>query len=70
MLFGAQAQAQAQAERRGLRGLIFFTAFCENNSVSGINELGAALLEFRQDREAGRIADRTIPELIANLKSG
>ena len=33
-------------------------------------ELGAALLEARKDREAGRIADITIAEHIANLKNG
>lgn len=33
-------------------------------------ELEAALLEARKDRDAGRIADRTIAEHIANLKNG
>ena len=32
-------------------------------------ELEAALREVRGDREAGRIADRTIDEHIANLKN-
>jgi hypothetical protein len=32
-------------------------------------ELETALMEARQDREAGRIADRTIADHIANLKN-
>ena len=33
-------------------------------------ELEAALLEAREDRKAGRIADKTIDEHIAGLKHG
>ena len=33
-------------------------------------ELEAALLEVRQDQEAGRIADTTIADHIARLKNG
>ena len=33
-------------------------------------ELQAALLEAREDRKAGRIADKTIDEHIAGLKNG
>ena len=33
-------------------------------------ELEAALLEAREDRKAGRIADKTIDEHIAGLKNG
>ena len=33
-------------------------------------ELEAALMETRKDREAGRIADKTIADHIANLENG